>query len=198
MSKIIAGGFETITAANAALQRLVEAGVPSEYICTYRVNPPGMHDRTAIGGDRDASPGAKKADKGAVKGAAVGAMVGLAAGAAMTPFLGPAGIAAGIGVGAYTGSLVGGLKETSHEPQPGHADLRPAETLVAVNADKAGVDEQTLVRIFEEAGAWQVERAEGRWENGVWADFDPVSYPRLIGGRDTRDQRPAGESSART
>lgn len=198
MSKIIAGGFKNSTDADAALQRLVKAGVPSEYICTFRVNPPGMHDRTPIGGDHDASPGAKKVDKGAVKGAAVGAAVGLAAGAAMTPFLGPAGIAAGIGVGAYTGSLVGSLKETSDEPQPGHEDLRPAETLVAVNGDKAGVDEQTLVRIFEEAAAWQIERAEGRWDNGVWADFDAVTHPHLIGGRDSRDQRQAGENTART
>src|SRR5688572_20821931 len=116
MSKIIAGGFETLEDANAALQRLTEAGVPREYICTYRVNPPGMHDQFPIGGDRAESPGSKHVDAGAVKGAAVGAVVGLAAGAAMVPFLGPMGLAAGAGVGAYTGSLLGGLKETEKEP----------------------------------------------------------------------------------
>lgn len=195
MSKIIAGGFETLEDANAALQRLTEAGVPKEYICTYRVNPPGMHDQTPIGGDRAESPGAKHVDKGAVKGAAVGAVVGLAAGAAMIPFLGPMGLAAGAGVGAYTGSLVGGLKETEKEVQPGHEDLRPAEMLVPVNVDAAGISADEIVRIFEQAGAWQIERAEGRWENGVWADFDPVSYPHLIGGRDRRDTRPAGENT---
>jgi hypothetical protein len=197
MSTIIAGGFENITYANRALQRLVELGVPNEYICTYRVNPPGMHDRTPIGGDRDASPGTKHEHGNAAKGAAIGAAAGLAAGAAMTPFLGPAAIVAGVGVGAYTASLVGGLKGTENEPQPGHEDLRPAEVLVAVNADAAGVDEKTLVDVFEEAGAWQVERAEGRWADGVWADFDPATRPQLIGGRDRLDTRPAGESSAR-
>jgi hypothetical protein len=198
MSTIIAGGFENIEYGNRALQRLTESGVPKEYICTYRVNPPGMHDRTPVGGDRDASPGTRHEHGNAAKGAAIGAAAGIAVGAAMTPFFGPVAIAAGAGVGAYTASLVGGLKGTDKEPQPGHEDFRPAEMLVAVNADAAGVDAQTLVRIFEEAHAWQVERSEGRWENGVWADFDPVSRPYLIGGRDRFDTRPAGENSKRT
>jgi len=195
MSTIIAGGFENIEYGNRALQRLSEAGVDREHICTYRVNPPGMHDRTAVGGDRHSSPGTKHEGGNAAKGAAVGAAVGLAAGAVMTPFLGPAGVAAGVGVGAYTASLVGGLKGTNDEPQPGHEDFRPAEMLVAVNLDAVGVDEGTLTRIFEESGAWQVERAEGQWADGVWADFDPATRPNLIGGRDRFDNRPAGENS---
>ncbi len=195
MSTIIAGGFENITYGNRALERLTEAGVDTEYICTYRVNPPGMHDRTPIGGDRSASPGARHEHDNAAKGAAVGAAAGIAAGAAMTPFLGIGGIAAGVGVGAYTASLVGGLTGTQKEPQPGHEDLRPAEMLVAVNADAAGIDEGSLTRLFEECGAWQVERAEGAWDDGVWADFDPATRPHLIGGRDRGDTRPAGENS---
>src|SRR5207247_7066044 len=105
MSKIIAGGFETLERANAALQRLTEAGVAKKNLCTYRVNPPGMHGTYPLGGDRDKSPGAKHAEGGAAKGAAVGAAVGLAASAVMVPFLGPLGIVAGVGAGAYTGSL---------------------------------------------------------------------------------------------
>lgn len=197
MSTIIAGGFENIEYGNRALEKLSAAGVPTEYICTYRVNPPGMHDRTAIGGDRDASPGTRHEHGNAARGAAVGAAAGIAAGAAMTPFFGPAGVAAGIGVGAYTASLVGGLKGTDKEPQPGHEDFRPAEMLVAVNADAASVDQAALVRIFEESGAWQVERAEGRWADGVWADFDPVTRPHLIGGRDRFDSRVPGENDRR-
>ena len=195
MGTIIAGGFENIEYGNRALQRLSEAGVDKEYICTYRVNPPGMHDRTAVGGDRDASPGAKHEGGNAAKGAAIGAAAGLAAGAAMTPFLGPAAIAAGIGVGAYTASLVGGLKGTDNEAQPGHEDFRPAEMLVAVSLDQVGVDEATLTRIFEDCGAWQVERAEGTWSDGVWADFDAATRPHLIGGRDRNDTRAAGENT---
>jgi hypothetical protein len=188
MATIIAGGFDNIVPAEAAIERLRQAGVPEEFMCKFRVNPPGMHDQFPIGGDRDKSPGAKDADKGAVKAAVVGAAAGLAAGVAATPLLGPAGIAAGAGVGAYTASLVGGMKETEKEPKPEHEDVRPAEVLVAVNAEAAGIPPDDIVRIFEEAGAWQVERAEGTWVDGEWADFDAVSRPRLIGGRDKYTQ----------
>jgi len=185
MATIIAGGFETYVEAQDALRRLAEAGVNAEYLCEFRVNPPGMHDTTAIGGDRDESPGAHEADGGATKGAAVGAAVGTAAGIAATPLLGPAAIVAGAGVGAYTGSLVGGLKGgVDHEPQPDHTVVRPAEAMIAVNVAGAGIAEEEIVRIFETAGAWQIERTEGLWEDGEWKDFDAVSPPHLIGGRD--------------
>src|SRR5258708_36562117 len=114
MSKIIAGGFETLDGANAALQRLTEAGVAKKYLCTYRVNPPGMHGTYPLGGDRDKSPGAKHTEDGAAKGAAGG----LAASAGMVPFPGPLGIVAGGGAGAHTRSPVGSLQETNDEPQP--------------------------------------------------------------------------------
>lgn len=184
MATIIAGGFANIVPADAAIAQLRQAGVLQENICTFRVNPPGMHDTYPIGGDRDESPGSKDAGKGAIKGAMIGAVAGVAAGVAATPFLGPAAIAAGAGVGAYTASLVGGMKETENEPKPEHEDVRPAEVLVAVNADVAGVAAEEIVRIFEEAGAWQVERAQGTWVDGEWSDFDPVSRPRLVGGSD--------------
>jgi len=184
MATIIAGGFETYVEAQDGLRRLAQAGVNSEYLCEFRVNPPGMHDTTPVGGDRDESPGAHEADTGASKGVALGAAAGTAAGVALTPLLGPAGIVAGAGVGAYTGSLLGSRKGIANEAQPDHTTLRPAEALIAVNLDGAGVPEESVVRAFEEAGAWQIERAEGRWENGQWADFNPIDAPHLIGGRD--------------
>jgi hypothetical protein len=188
MTTIIAGGFENIVPAEAAIERLKQAGVSEENICKFRVNPPGMHAEFPIGGDRDASPGSKHADKGALKGAAIGAAAGIAAGAAATPLLGPAAIPAGAAVGAYTASLVGGMKETEKEPKPEHEDVRPAEVLVAVNAEAAGIPEEQIVRILEDAGAWQVERAQGTWVDGEWQDFNPVSPPRLVGGSDARTQ----------
>jgi hypothetical protein len=104
---------------------------------------------------------------------------------AITPLLGPAGIVAGAGVGAYAGSLIGGMKQgIDHEAQPDHTIVRPAEALIAVNVDGAGVSEDVIKRAFEEAGAWQIERTEGRWENGQWVDFNPIDRPHLIGGRD--------------
>ena len=195
MATIIAAGFETYVEAQDALARLERAGVNSEYLCEFRVNPPGMHDETPIGGDRHESPGAQHAVGGATTGAAVGAAVGTAAGVALTPLLGPAGIVAGAGVGAYTGSLVGGMKKGVDEtPQPDHTVVRPAEALIAVNIDGAGIPEDAIIRAFEEAGAWQIERTDGRWENGQWADFNAIDPPHLIGGRDP--EAGAGSSSS--
>jgi len=187
MATIIAGGFDVYSKTRAAVQQLHDAGIPAEYICEFRINPAGEHDQTPIGGDRNESPGAKDADKGAGKGVAVGAAIGTAAGIAATPLLGPAGIVAGAGVGGYTGSLVGSLREVSDEAQPDHEDVRPAEAMVAVNVDGAGVGADAIVRIFEECGAQQVERAEGIWADGEWQDFDPVSRPQLVGGKDFRE-----------
>ncbi|HYC38785.1 MAG TPA: glycine zipper domain-containing protein [Usitatibacter sp.] len=189
MTTIIAGGFDVYSKTQAALERLRAAGVAEEYICEFRVNPAGEHDQTPIGGDRHKSPGSEDADEGAVKGAAIGAAIGTAAGVTATPFLGPAGIVAGAAVGGYTGSLVGSLKEESDEPRTDHADVRPAEAMIAVNADASTLAEEDIVRILEECGAHQVERTDGTWANGEWADFDPVSRPQLIGGKDYREHR---------
>lgn len=178
MSRIVAGGFQVLAEAQDAVQRLQQAGVDLDNICTFRVNPAGEHDALPIGGDHDASEGAKHAQSGAAKGAAVGAAIGAAAGV----IGGPIGVAAGAGVGAYTGSLVGSLKEMEHEPSPGHADVRPASNLVAVNVESSGVAEDTVVRTLEECGALMVERAEGTWSEDAWADFDPTTRPNVIGG----------------
>jgi hypothetical protein len=144
-----------------------------------------LHDRTPMGGDNDKSEGAQLAQGGAAAGLAAGAVVGAIAGIAATPLMGPAGMVAGAGVGAYTGSLVGGMKGgVDREAQPDDTIMRPAETLIAVNADMAGIDTERIVRLFEECGAWQIERAEGVWADGEWTDFDPVMPPNLVGGRD--------------
>src|SRR5689334_13565934 len=185
MATIIAGGFENIVQADEAKRLLSEAGVNSEYMCDFRVNPPGMHDTTVIGGDRDESPGAHEAGHGATKGAAIGAALGTVVGVAAIPLMGPAGVVAGGATGAYTGSLLGGMKGgVDHEPQPDHTVVRPAEALIAVNVDGAGIPEERIVQVFEQAGAWQIEKTEGLWEEGEWKDFDAVSPPHLIGGTD--------------
>ena len=178
MATIIAGGFAIHEDAEAAMRRLAEAGVDDEYLCSFRVNPPGAHDNLPVGGDHHESPGAHEAGGGSARGAALGAAAGAVAGAVATPILGPVAIAGGAGVGAYTGALVGALRAMDKRT---HSDeMRPAETLVAVNADAAGVSPDRLVQLFEECGAQQVERSEGTWANGEWADFDPVSRPQLI------------------
>jgi hypothetical protein len=178
MTTIIAGGFQTHESATAAMQRLMDAGVLDENLCSFRVNPPGEHDDTPIGGDHMASPGAGHAGGGSVRGAAIGAAAGAAAGAVAATVLGPVAIAGGAGVGAYTGALVGALGSMDNSTH--RDDMRPAENLVAVNVDAGGIPAETVVEIFQQCGATQVERAEGTWANGEWADFDPVTPPHLI------------------
>lgn len=184
MTTIIAGGFDVYSKTQAALQRLRAAGIADENLCEFRINPAGEHDQTPIGGDHHKSLGAKDAEGGATKGAAIGAVIGTAAGIVAAPLLGPAGIVAGAGVGGYTGSLVGSLNEVSHEAQPGHDEVRPAEAMIAVNADGGSVSAQEIVRILEECGAHQVEEAEGLWADGEWKDFDPTGRPHIVGGKD--------------
>ena len=189
MTTIIAGGFDVYSKTQEAIGRLRAAGVLEENLCEFRVNPPGEHDRLAMGGDHHASQGAKTAGVGATTGAAIGAAAGVAAGIAALPVAGPAAILAGAGVGGYTGSLVGGMKSRDGEAQPDHADVRPAEALVAVNVGAGNVAAEDIIAIFETCGAHQIERAEGVWENGAWADFDAVRPPNLVGGSDQRAQR---------
>ena len=192
MTTIIAGGFQVHDDAETAVRRLGEAGVDDDNLCSFRVNPPGEHSNLAIGGDRHESPGATKAGGGAAIGAAIGAAAGAAAGVAASPALGPVAIAGGAGVGAYTGALIGALgamDERTHRNE-----IRPAETLVAVNVDAAKVADARIVEIFEECHAQQIERAEGTWANGEWADFDPVSRPHLIHPQPDSDTRPPASS----
>ena len=47
---------------------------------------------------------------------------------------------------------------------------------------------------MEECGARQVESNQGVWANGEWADFNPVSMPHLVGGRDAHE--PGAQSDA--
>jgi hypothetical protein len=70
--------------------------------------------------------------------------------------------------------------------QSGATEVRPAENLVAVNVGRSRGDAEAIAAIFRACGASQIERAEGRWAYGAWADFDPTAAPYLIGGRDLR------------
>jgi hypothetical protein len=188
MTTIIAGWFQTHDEAAAAMQRLREAGVTEDNLCSFRVNPPGEHHGTPIGGDRDESPGATHAGGGAVRGAAVGAVAGAAAGAVASTVLGPVAIAGGAGVGAYTGALVGALG--SMDGRTHRDEVRPAENLVAVNVGGGGAPAERVIEVFEQCGATQIERAEGTWTGGEWSDFDPVAPPHLIHSSPDEPKRP--------
>ena len=195
MTPIIAGRFEQQTQAQQAANALKGEGFAEEDITLFYVNPPGQHGTFPIGGDRKASPGATHARSGAVKGAAVGTAVGLGVGLAAAPLVGPAGAVVGAGAGAYAGSLLGGLGHTEEEPSRDEVEpeaesaaqpvaemvkpVRPAGMMVAVRAP-AFSRRVAAVNALRTAGARDIERADGTWQDGQWVDFNPLKPPLLV------------------
>ncbi|MGH8616186.1 MAG: hypothetical protein ACREUW_00735 [Burkholderiales bacterium] len=181
---IIAGRFDAQKSADEAIHQLLHVGFPADRFTSFFVNPPGHHDRFPIGGDRDESPGAKGADGGAAKGAAIGGAIGLGVGLAATPLAGPAAAVGGAGVGAYVGSLVGALNQLGGE-EGERVRVRESGVLVAVQTRSAD-DERLVIDLLQRAGAHEIERAQGRWEAGKWADFDALRPPILVKSVDVR------------
>lgn len=175
MAHIIAGMVETMTEAERTREALLAAGFPAEHVVSFFNNAPGQHGETPIGGDETADPKAEGVHKGTAAGAAIGGAIGLAAGLTAGPAA-PA-VAA---VGAYVGSLAGTARAT--EDEDARTSRRPAGVIVAVNVGSTDREDEAI-RVLREAGADNIERAEGLWENGDWADFDPVHAPNLVDQR---------------
>jgi len=185
MSLIIAARYPTFDDANAAAQRLMQAGVHEDALHVFYVNPPGSHGRFPVGGDQAADPNTRPAPKRAVGtaaflgaiGAVIGGVIVWLFSSSLIPML------AGAGLGAYIGSLAGAMGgmdrrrrnvqdvPLSRAPNEG----RPAGVLLAVNSDGERAEE--IARILKETGGEQVERATGRWRDGKWEDFDPLKTP---------------------
>ncbi|KAA1009688.1 hypothetical protein FVF58_20500 [Paraburkholderia panacisoli] len=177
MSLIVAARFTTFPAAENAAQRLFNAGFVEEDVTLFFVNPVGQHARFRPGGaisaDTDARESPKGAEMGITIGAAVGAVVGVGIFAAFSAPLIMSLIAAG--VGAYVGSLVGAMMRT-HEA--GDEGTRDSGVLVAVHVSP---DSQLdAARVLRAAGGAAIERATGRWQQGRWADFDPLKQPEPL------------------
>jgi hypothetical protein len=197
MTPIIAGRFEQEAQAEAAVVALRRGGFDADDVTVFFVNPAGQHATYPIGGDRDASPGAKHAYSGALKGVAVGTAVGVGVGLAASPALGPAAVVAGAGVGAYAGSLVGALGNMEEKPawakpdeqvvervattdaRPDTACVRSSGIFVAVRA-LAFPKRVAAVNVLRAEGAQDIERADGTWQAGQWIDFDPLKPPLLV------------------
>jgi hypothetical protein len=192
MSLIVAARFETFDAAEKAASALTQAGVAPDALHTFFVNPAGAHGRYPVGGDRAADPQSKGAPYGAVGGAAavgiVGAIVGGVIAFTFADSMLP--IVAGAGVGAYIGSLagavhsLGGKKKgdpqahhqaaaTADEIQPGQG--HPSGVMLAVHTSPE--HEKSIAAILRDNGGTAVERAQGRWRDGKWEDFNPLADP---------------------
>ena len=189
MSTIVAGRFESATLADEAVHRLTARSIAREAISVFYVTSPGQHDVASFGGDDDASAGAEHASRGASTGAMMGAglgaagvIIGATAGLA-APLVAIAGVAAAA-AGAYSGSLAGAMGAMM---DAGEQHIRHAGMLVAVHAPDADT-ERDAIKLLREAGAVNIERAEGVWEDGEWIDFDPTKAPHLV---DTQSASPS-------
>jgi hypothetical protein len=199
MTPIIAGRFEQQAQAEAALAALRHGGFDAADVTVFLVNPAGQHAAYRIGGDRDASPGAKHAHSGALKGATVGTAVGVGGGLAGSPALGPAAVVAGAGARAYAGSLVGALGKMEEKPAAAKPDERVVELAATAaarrDADTASVRSSGIfvavravefarrvaaVNVLRAKGGQDIERADGTWRAGKWIDFDPLKPPLLV------------------
>lgn len=188
MSLIVAARFDTFDAAQIAADALMKAGVAPDALHTFFVNPAGAHDRYPLGGDRAADPDSKGGPFGAVGGAAaigvlgavIGGVIAFAFGTSLVTIVG------GAGVGAYIGSLIGAMSALGRaRPRRSLAEAAEAKekqghasgVMLAVHT--SAEHEMNIARILKEAGGTEVERAHGRWRDGKWEDFDPLTSPTL-------------------
>jgi hypothetical protein len=193
MATIIAGRVETQARADDLMAQLQSGGIAADDMQVFYVNPPGQHGTYPIGGDMEADPGTEEASLGQASGIAAGAAAGLAAGAvagAAIPPLAPIIAVAMAGVGAHVGGMAGALastrtphdekKETeTRAPDTDAADTRRGGMMLAVRVDAA--TEKKVIDVLMAAGAEDLERAEGDWQDGQWVDFDPLAPPHKIG-----------------
>jgi hypothetical protein len=188
MASILAARFETRAQADSAVDALSAAGVRATERSVFYLNPPGQHAEYPIGGDSHHDEGTKESGKTAGKGAMIGSATGLALGTATGAALGEGGFMvaaaiAGAGIGGYVGSLAGGLAGTE-SGDARHASVeepveRSSGMMVAIKLGDSASEEDVL-RVLRRAGAIEIERAEGEWRDGTWADFDPRRTPKLV------------------
>ncbi len=188
MSLIVAARFDTFDAAEAAAARFFAQGWEQDALNIFFVNPPGAHARYPVGGDRAADPDARGAEGGAWGGAAAFGAVGAVVGAGLLMAFGQAGwiVVAAAAVGAYLGALGGALSvagkakrafakssQTSDSPP-----VRPSGVLLAVHVEPG--QQTDVADMLRACGGKDVERANGRWREGRWVDFDPIEPPSPV------------------
>lgn len=188
MSLIVAARFDTFDEAAVAARKLFAEGFTEDDIHTFYINTAGEHARFPIGGDRVADPDAKGGHFGAVAGAsALGLLFALLGGLIAARLAASILIViAAAGVGAYLGALAGALwvvgrgRGRSGAPAAPdvHPDLRQAGVMLALHV---APERDALARkVLAEAGGLDIERAQGRWLDGKWEDFDPLTPPRRV------------------
>jgi hypothetical protein len=186
MSLIVAGRFQTFDKAEQAASQLFARGFLEEDVSLFYVNPPGQHAIFPTGGDVDVDRSMRPAQKGAGGGVVVGAVIGAAVGAAIVAATHQSALVFVIAsaVGAYIGSFIGAMGTARHAkddpplPASHHQEQQPTrESGVLLAVHVTDENRRMAEEVLLEAGASDVERASGRWQQGRWADFNPVSAP---------------------
>jgi len=198
VSLIVAARFDSFPEAEEAGRKLFAAGFAQEDVSIFFVNPAGQHDRYPLGGDQAADPGARKTKHGAIAGAALLGLAGAVIGSIVWLYAAGSVLALviAVGVGAYIGSLGGALVATrsaTRAYRAGHSTgMRRAGVLTAVHVTVA--TESAAAQVLRDCDGKDVEKAEGRWREGDWVDFDPVAPPVLS---DKVQARPSDAMDAR-
>ena len=177
MSRIIAGRFDATVDADRAIETLRREGFSAEEIDSFYVAPGGQNAMTPVGGDAPvASAGSRFAGPGAIVGAIVGALLGVLIGFLIDSRYEVIAVLLAAGLGAYVGSFLGAMSKVRggrrEEASVEHPVEPKAGRMIAVNVDRAGI-EKKAIEILRRQGARDVRRAEGRWADGSWRDFDP-------------------------
>jgi len=206
MSLIVAARFPTFEESAHAVRRLMQAGLPGDAVHTFYVNTSGAQRAVPAGDGRYVEPKARGSGPGAVTGAALlGLVLAVLCGGIAAGFNSPAYIVLlGAGVGGYVGTLLGALwlagewRFFAPATNPDrHSRVRHTGVMLAVQvpAGKEDLVSETL----RQSGGEDLERAQGKWVDGAWVDFDPLKPPHPVhetGEQDTAGQEIAGQETA--
>ncbi len=200
---IIAARFGTVAEAEAVAQSL-HAFIATTDICIFHNNAPGQHGTTMYGDNAAEHQHAAVAKNHATDTAktlqatrpepsievaeqvehaegsamATAAVAGVAAGV-LAVAAGPVAALAAVGVAAYTGSLAGAMEGGQIDGRNGSPAMRQGGVMIAVHVVNAA-DQNRVVEALKATGAADIERAEGKWQDGDWVDFDPLAAPELM------------------
>lgn len=175
MAMIVAGRFTTFDQANLVASRLYDRAFRPADVSVFFLNPTGQHARFPIGGDVDADAAARPAGRGAAQGVIAGGAFGLAVGALLFALVWRFWLVPVVGMmgGAYLGAFFGALRRMRGRERVSarQAGLRDAGVMLATHVSETTAD--TAIAVLRDAGAAEIEQADGVWENGEWRDFDP-------------------------
>ena len=175
MTKTVTAMYDSFTAAQRAVQDLVDAGFNRDDISLIANDSAGEYKSYTAEGD-------VKGNEGANFGAVTGALVGL--GAMLIPGIGPV-VAAGplvaaltgAGLGAAAGAITGGLTASmidfglDREYAGYYAEgVRRGGAMVAVRAEEGRASQ--VESILNRHGMVDMNRRVESWRNSGWTGFD--------------------------